>query len=174
RELGRAGGSLRRAGESAIGARARHLGALARGPARALQRERLGLNQKIREIRAASERGVAERAAFQRRIATLVLGRARRRGIERTDAAVALERQRGEALERSASRGLRRRREALAKATVALRAHDPERTLERGYALAETTEGEPVTTAAAARAAAEISLRFADGRVKAKTEEDDD
>ena len=32
--------ALRRAGEGAIGARARHLGALARGPARALQRER--------------------------------------------------------------------------------------------------------------------------------------
>ena len=36
---------------------------------------------------------------------------------------------------------------------VALRAHDPERTLERGYALAEDAEGEPVTSAAAARAA---------------------
>ncbi len=43
--------------------------ALARGPARALQRERSGLNQKIREIRAASERGLAERGGFQRRIA---------------------------------------------------------------------------------------------------------
>jgi exodeoxyribonuclease VII large subunit len=165
RELGRIGGTLRRAGESAIGARARHLGALARGPARALQRERTALNQKIREIRAASERGVAERAAFQRRIATTVLERARRRGMERAVAAATVERERGRAIERSASRALRRRREALAKATVALRAHDPERTLERGYALAETAEGEPVTSAAAARAAADISLRFADGRV---------
>jgi exodeoxyribonuclease VII large subunit len=58
----------------------------------------------------------------------------------------------------------------LAKASVALRAHDPERTLERGYALAETMAGEPVTSAVAARAADEISLRFADGRVKARTE----
>jgi exodeoxyribonuclease VII large subunit len=170
RELGRAGGSLRRAAESAIGARARHLGALARGPARALQRERAGLNQKVREIRAASVRGLAERAAFQRRIAAIVLGRARRRGIERAAAAAATERQRGLAIERSAGRGLRRRREALAKAAVALRAHDPERTLERGYALAETVDGEPVTSAAAASAADEISLRFADGRVRAQTE----
>ena len=95
RDLERAASSLRRAGEGAVGARARHLAALARGPARALQRERSGLNQKIREIRASSERGLAARGAFQRRIATVVLDRARRRGIERTAAAVAAERRRG-------------------------------------------------------------------------------
>jgi len=170
RELARAGASLRRAGESAIAARGRHLGALARGPARALQRERAALNQKIREIRAASERGLGERTAFQRRIATIVLERARRRGVERAAAAAEAERRRGLAIERSATRALRRRREALARVSVALRAHDPERTLERGYALAETPEGEPVTSAVAARAAAEISLRFSDGRVRARTE----
>jgi exodeoxyribonuclease VII large subunit len=168
RDLERAASSLRRAGEGAIGARARHLAALARGPARALRRERGGLNQKIREIRAASERGLAERGAFQRRIATVVLARARQRGVERTAAALAAERRRGAAVERSASRALERRREALRQATVALRAHDPERTLERGYALAETVGGEAVTSAEAARAEAEISLRFADGRVDVK------
>ena len=170
--LERCAGSLQRAGEGAIGARSRHLSALARGPARALQRERGKLNQKIREIRAASERGLAERAASQRRIGTVVLERARRRGAERTAAALEQERRRGETLERSAERSLRRRREALAKAAVALRAHDPERTLERGYALAETAAGEPVTSAEAAAAAGEVKLRFADGRVRARTEED--
>lgn len=162
--------ALRRAGEGAIGARARHLGALARGPARALQRERGALNQKIREIRAASERGIAERGAFQKRIAGVVLSRARRRGLQRAEAALAEERQRGAAIERSAALSLARRREALRKAAVALRAHDPERTLERGYALAETGDGEPVTTAAGALAARQVRLRFADGRVKAKVE----
>jgi exodeoxyribonuclease VII large subunit len=53
---------------------------------------------------------------------------------------------------------------------VTLRAHDPERTLERGYALAETPAGELVTTADAAVAAAAVRLRFADGRVKAEIE----
>jgi exodeoxyribonuclease VII large subunit len=53
---------------------------------------------------------------------------------------------------------------------VALRAHDPERTLERGYALAETLDGESVTSAAAATAAADVRLRFADGRVRAAIE----
>ena len=69
RDLARAAFSLRRVGEGAIGARGRHLAALARGPARALQRERSGLNQKIREIRASSERGLAQRGVLQRRIA---------------------------------------------------------------------------------------------------------
>jgi exodeoxyribonuclease VII large subunit len=174
RDLGRAGISLRRAGEAAIDSRARHLGALARGPARALQRERTGLNQKIREIRAASERGIAARSAFQRRIATIVLERARRRGVERAAAALAEEGRRGAAIERSATHALRRRREALEKAAVTLRAHDPERTLERGYALAETLSGEPVTSTAAAHAAERISLRFSDGRVKAEIEGESD
>jgi exodeoxyribonuclease VII large subunit len=170
RELERAAVALRRAGEGAVGTRARHLAALARGPARALKRERGGLNQKIREIRAASERGLAERGAFQRRIATVVLDRARRRGVERTEVALVAERRRGAAIERSAERSLQRRREALQRAAVTLRAHDPERTLERGYALAESAGGEPVSTADAAVAAGDVRLRFADGRVAAKVE----
>jgi exodeoxyribonuclease VII large subunit len=141
--------ALRRAGEGAIGTRSRHLSALARGPARALQRERSALNQKIREIRAAAERGLAERAASQRRIGTVVLERARRRAI---------------------GADMEKRREALRRVAVALRAHEPERTLERGYALVEEGTGEPVTTATAAAAAAEVKLRFADGRVRARTE----
>lgn len=145
--LERCAGALRRAGEGAIGTRSRHLGALARGPARALQRQRSGLNQKIREIRAASERGLAERAASQRRIGTVVLERARRRA-ESVD--------------------MEKRRAALQRALVTLRAHEPERTLERGYALAEGADGEPLTTAAAAAAAGEVKLRFADGRLRAR------
>ncbi|HEY5942623.1 MAG TPA: exodeoxyribonuclease VII large subunit [Solirubrobacterales bacterium] len=144
--------ALRRAGEGAIDARSRHLGALARGPARALQRERSSLNQKIREIRAAAERGVADRAAFQRRIGTVVLERARRRALEAD---------------------MERRREALKRAAVALRAHEPERTLERGYALVEGEGGEPLTSAAEAGAAERISLRFSDGRIRAKPEPGD-
>ena len=172
RDLERAALSLRRSGEGAVGARARHLGALARGPARALQRERSSLNQKIREIRAASERGLAERGRFQRRIATVVLRRARQRGVERAETGRADERRRGAAIERSAERALQRRRQALERISLTLRAHDPERTLERGYALAEGESGEPVTTAVAAAAAGAVRLRFADGRVKAEIEGD--
>jgi len=144
--------ALRRTGEGAIGTRSRHLGVLARGPARALQRERGKLNQKIREIRAASERGLADRSASQRRIGTLVLERARRR---------------------AAGADMEKRRDALHRAAVALRAHEPERTLERGYALVEGDGGEPLTSAAEAGAAERISLRFSDGRVRARPEQRD-
>jgi exodeoxyribonuclease VII large subunit len=169
RDLRRHAALLRRGAEGAIGARARHLGALARGPARALGRQRAVLNQKTREIRAASERGIAERAAFQRRIASIVLERARRRALDRADRAAAAERRHGAALDAAAERALARRRDALRKAAVALRAHDPERTLERGYALAETADGEPLTSAEAAAAAERFSLRFSDGRIDART-----
>jgi exodeoxyribonuclease VII large subunit len=144
--LERYAASLQRAGEGAVGARSRHLVALARGPGRALRRERAALNQKTREMRAASERGIGERLSFQRRIAFVVLDRASRR---------------------AAGPEASGRREALRRAAVALRAHDPERTLERGYALAEDAAGEPVITAASAVAAGHVRLRFADGRVKA-------
>jgi exodeoxyribonuclease VII large subunit len=143
--------ALRRAGEGAVGSRSRHLGALARGPARALQRQRTDLNQKIREIRAASERGLVERAASQRRVGAVVLERARRRAL---------------------GADMEKRREALRQAMVTLRAHEPERTLARGYALVEGDGGEPLTTAAGAAAAEQVKLRFADGSVGARTEGD--
>ncbi len=60
--LERSTAALHRAAEGAVRARTPHLVALARGPERALRRERLGLNQKTREIRAASERGIAAAA----------------------------------------------------------------------------------------------------------------
>ncbi|HSK49797.1 MAG TPA: exodeoxyribonuclease VII large subunit [Solirubrobacterales bacterium] len=166
--LARCAISLRRAGESAIGGRGRHLAALARGPARALQRQRVILNQKIREIRAAAERGLTERTGFQRRIAAVVLDRARRRGAERAAAGAEANRRRNAGIERGVEAGLRARREALRQAAVTLRAHDPDRTLERGYALAEGPGGEPVTSAVAAVAAAKVRLRFSDGRVDAE------
>ncbi len=151
RGLERGAASLQRAGEGAIGARTRHLVALARGPARALRRERAALNQKTREIRAASERGLSQRLSFQRRIAVVVLQRARRRAVEAE---------------------LGGRRDALRRAEVALRAHEPERTLERGYALVEDPRGEPVSGAAAAIAARRVRLRFADGSVGAEIDQD--
>ena len=172
RGLERCAASVQRAGEGAVGIRTRHLAALARGPARALRRERIALNQKTREIRAAAERGVAERTSFQRRIALVVLDRIARRVAQGVATAESANRRRSLAVERSAGTALRRRRESLHRAAMALRAHDPERTLERGYALAEDASGEPVTSAAAAIAAERVRLRFADGGVGARIEPD--
>jgi exodeoxyribonuclease VII large subunit len=148
--LERSAAVLSRVAEGAVRARTPHLVALARGPARALRRERLALNQKTREIRAASERGLAERLGFQSRVAGVVLERAARR---------------------AAGAEMERRRAALHRAEVALRAHEPERTLERGYALVEDRQGEPVTDVGAASAAERVRLRFADGTVGAQIEE---
>jgi exodeoxyribonuclease VII large subunit len=148
--LERGAAVLARVADGAVPARTPHLVALARGPARALRRERLALNQKTREIRAASERGIAERFGFQRRLAGVVLERARRR---------------------AAGAEMERRRAALHRAEVALRAHEPERTLERGYALVEDSQGEPVTEVGAASAAKRVRLRFADGTIGAQIEE---
>jgi exodeoxyribonuclease VII large subunit len=148
--VARCAAALRRSGEGAVGARSRHLVALARGPARALRRERIALNQKTREIRASSLRGLAERRSFQRRLVLLVLSRAARR---------------------AAGAEADNRREALRRAEVAFRAHEPERTLERGYALAENAAGEPVTGAGEAVAAGRVKLRFADGRVGARIDQ---
>ena len=166
--LERCAEALGRAARGAVSERARHLAALARGPARALQRERLTLNQKTREIRAASERRLRERGEFQRRIAAVVLARAGRRGVEGAAAGIRDNARVAASLERATRSGLRRRRQALERAEVALRAHDPDRTLERGYALAEDSSGEPLTSAEAAAAARDMKLRFADGSVEAR------
>ncbi len=172
RSLRRSGAILRRCAQSAVAGRARHLAGLARGPERALRRERAALHQKTREIRAAADRGLRDRAASQRRIALVVLRRAADRAATSLADEQRAQRRRAEGVGRSAAGGLRRRREALERTRVALRAHDPERTLERGYALAETGDGEPVTSAAEARAAERLRLRFADGRLGVRIEEE--
>ncbi len=46
--------------------------------------------------------------------------------------------------------------------SLAERAHDPDRTLDRGYALVAGDDGDPVTSAAAARERDRVVIRFAD------------
>jgi exodeoxyribonuclease VII large subunit len=169
--LARCGGSLRRAGEGAVAQRASHLATLARGPERALQRQRRDLNQTTRELRAASERGVEQRREYQRRLAMVVLQRAARRGAQAVTTAQATNGRTAAALDRAGVGAQRRRREVIENLAVALRAHDPDQTLERGYALARDASGEPVTNAADARAAGRLDLRFADGEVAADVRE---
>ena len=121
---------LERQSRRAIVDRARVLARLSRAPAEHVARHRARLRQHMRELRASARRGHAEQA---RHTATraLVLDR------KATAAATA---------------ALPGRRRDLGRLALALAAHDPERTLERGYALVEGPAGEPVTSAAAARA----------------------
>jgi exodeoxyribonuclease VII large subunit len=71
----------------------------------------------------------------------------------------------GASLDRGAAAALARRRRDLERLAGVLSAHDPQRTLERGYALVEGREGAPVTSAAAAGQEPDLVLRFHDGRV---------
>ena len=71
---------------------------------------------------------------------------------------------------RSSRASVERRRRELERLLATLAAHDPQRTLERGYALVEDAAGEPVTSAAAARAQPRLSVRLHDGRVAVRPE----
>jgi exodeoxyribonuclease VII large subunit len=70
-------------------------------------------------------------------------------------------------LDRAAGDATAERRRDLDRLRMALSAHDPQRTLERGYALVEGADGAPLTSAAAAREAGAVRVRFADDVVDA-------
>jgi exodeoxyribonuclease VII large subunit len=138
-------------GRRALLHRAQALARLARAPGEHLAGERRRLHQRLREIRAAARRRIEadERARSARR--ALVLDRKARAAALGAHHATRLN--------------------ALA---LALAAHDPERTLERGYALVTDRAGDVVTTAAGARRAADVRLRFGDAAVDATISPDDD
>ncbi len=142
---------LRRHAREGILGRARLLAAMSRAPAVHLERHRRSLHQMLRELRASSRRLVAqERALTARRAGTVE----RLREAARRDCAV-------------------RRPVELKRLRLALAAHDPQRTLARGYALVEDpASGDPVSSASAARAAGRVRLRFADDAVAARIEEE--
>jgi exodeoxyribonuclease VII large subunit len=160
------------AGHLAVLERARSLTAKSRAPREHVERHRVRLHQLAREVRATTARGVAERAEYQSRVAGKVL-------LRKIDAASALtDRERLHLPRRAAridhaERLLAERRAAvLATHAAALRAHDPERTLERGYALALAPDGEPLADAAAVRAAGDFDLRMAGGTLAARVRPD--
>jgi exodeoxyribonuclease VII large subunit len=138
-------------GRRALLHRAQTLSRLARAPGEHVAGERQRLHQRLREIRAAGRRRIEgdERTRVARR--ALVLDR------------------KAEAARRDA-RGATR----LSALAMALAAHDPERTLERGYALVTDPAGELVTSAAAAHRAGAVRLRFSDAGVDATIRDDDD
>jgi exodeoxyribonuclease VII large subunit len=124
------------------------------------------LHQQAREIRAASARGLDLRSDRVSRFLTVL---ERKLAATRTKAARSRTelRREAEALERATDRLGERRLETLARLTAALNAHDPQRTLERGYALALGADGEPLANAAAVRAAGAFDLRMADSTLRA-------
>jgi exodeoxyribonuclease VII large subunit len=141
--LARAAARLDAHGRRAVVDRARALSRLSRAPAQHLDRQRVALHQSLRELRAAGRRGLAGR---RDRTARHALVLARKGAAEQAQTA------------RSAT---------LERLRLALDAHDPARTLERGYALVEDRDGGVVTSARAARDAGDVRLRFGDAAVDA-------
>ncbi len=169
--LTRLASRLDRQGRRAVLDRARTLARLSRAPAHHVARQRTRLHQQTRELRAATRRILTEgdRATTARATAlahkTAVAGAATDRAVRDAHAAAAT-------LERTAASALERRRRELDRLLATLAAHDPQRTLERGYVLVEDPAGEPVISAAAAREQPSLTLRFHDGRVAAATRGD--
>jgi exodeoxyribonuclease VII large subunit len=131
--------------------RARHLAHLSRAPGEHVARERRALHQKLREVRASATRGVrGERAATAARALALARRAAAAGGPE-----------------------LAARRTALDGFGLALAAHDPERVVERGYAVVDDRQGNVLTTAEAARRARAVRLFFADAALDATIDADD-
>jgi exodeoxyribonuclease VII large subunit len=145
-DLASAGARVREHGRRAVLTRAKTLAGLSRAPSAHIDRERALLHQRLREVRAGSRRRVqTEREVSRRRAVVLA-----RKG----DSTV---------------RDCRTRRpQELSRLALALAGHDPQRTLERGYALVQSPDGEPIATAAAARTAEDVRLRFADDTVPAR------
>ncbi len=136
-------------GRHAVLTRARALATLSRAPAEQLRRQRTRLHQHLRETRAGARRRVQEERGVSARRALV---------LERKTKAVARDcRERG-------PRELERLR-------LALTGHDPQRTLERGYALVQSCEGEPLATAEQAQRAGRMRVRFADDTVAARIEQ---
>jgi exodeoxyribonuclease VII large subunit len=148
--LGRAR-RLSRHGRKAIVDRARALGHLSRAPSQHINRHRRQLHQLVRELRASARRACEEGRALAG-VHMLVLGRTAARA--------------------RASDSVKRGRE-LERLALALAAHDPDRTLARGYALVEDRAGEPLGSASAAREAGDLRLRFRDGSVPARVSEEE-
>jgi exodeoxyribonuclease VII large subunit len=141
---------LRDHGRQAILIRARTLAHLSRAPGEQVARHRRRLHQLLRELRASARRRT-ERGRSLADVHGLVLGRTATRA-------------------QSSDRA--RRIRDLERLSMALAAHDPARTMARGYALVESADGVPLGSAAAARRARELSLRFHDGAVPARVSEE--
>src|SRR5215216_2124400 len=160
---------LERQGRRAIVERARTLARLPRAPADHVARHRTRLHQQLRELRASARRGIA---AERQHLGTTALVLERKAAATRiaVERGAGRARTSGSALDRTAEAARARRARELERLRLALAAHDPQRTLERGYALVEDAAGEPVTRTAAARDHERLTLRMADGKLAVRPE----
>ncbi|MCO5315896.1 MAG: exodeoxyribonuclease VII large subunit [Solirubrobacterales bacterium] len=163
----RRAGRVSLAGPVAVRSRAIPLEALAAGPGRALRQERNLLNQKTREIAAASRRGLVRRGDRLAAEHVMRLAAAAERFSRTIITSQGKNAQRPERIRAGAARLFETRARTLQSERVAIDAHDPQRTLERGYARILDRSGEPVVDPASARRAGDVKIRFAKGDVEA-------
>ncbi len=159
-------------GREAGSARARRLAAVARALGHHTDGQRRRLHQQIREIRASAARALARGGREGSRRA-LVLARKRRAALHGADAAGTRIAGRATALDRHGSSAVAGRAADLRRIAQTLAAHEPERVLERGYAIVSDAEGEIVTSAAAARREQRLRVRFSDDDVRTEVIDDD-
>ncbi len=135
-------------GRRALVHRARALSQLSRAPGQHVSKQRRQLHQLLRELRASARRA-CEQGRARAGVHLLVL--------RRTAA-------------RAQSSDTAKRHSELERLSLALGAHDPERTLARGYALVQDHDGEPLSSVDAARDARDVRLRFHDGTIDARVD----
>jgi exodeoxyribonuclease VII large subunit len=141
----RDGRRMRDHGRRAVSGRARVLAGLARVGGVVVDRQRARLRGLAGELDASGRRAIAARAS-QTRAHTIALARTAGRAAG-ADAAA--------------------RRRELERLGLALAAHDPERTLARGYAIVTDRARRPLGSASDARGAGNLVLRFHDGWLSA-------
>ena len=151
RRLGIDARKLSRCGSAAVTARARALVGFARFFSSQADAQRARLHQSIREIRAASARMLGDRRRETHRRG-LVLSRKRTAMLETTVPA--------------------KRRSDIERLAATLAAHEPERVLARGYAIATADGGEVLASAEQARGARRFRVRFADDDVGVEVSDD--
>jgi len=157
-------------GLRAVADRAKALQQLSRAPAEQLRRHRSRMHQLLREIRAAGWRqSDGQKAASQRQLSNLS-SRAQQLGRLTTDLETRIPTVAGD-IGRAGRRELERRAKAVQALRLALDGHDPDRALERGFALVFDSEEELVTTAKVARRSDHLAVRFHDDTVRVKVED---
>ena len=137
-------------GRRAVVERARTLERMARAPAEHVVRHRRRLHQWLRELRAAAARGQGHR----------------RQEVARTAVALSRKAVAGAGADAAGQRA------HVAALGSALTAHDPDRIVQRGYAVVDDGAGAIITSAADARRAQRVRLFFADASVGAAIDGD--
>jgi exodeoxyribonuclease VII large subunit len=164
------GRSLARHGAESSSTRAHRLAGFARALGHHTDSQRRRLHQLIREIRASARRAMDAATGDTSRRA-LVLGRKRSAALLAAEAGRRELRGQAAVLDRHRAAATTERAATLERLALTLAAHEPERVLERGYAIVEDSAGDVITTAERARRERRLRVRFSDDHVDTEVTE---